>query len=134
LSANAIFLRGVEIQFQLLDWWYAAQLQGPVFVVRRRRQRRLPRQLLTWAFNQPDNRAGGDDCVHMRFLQNTTGLVLADKNCSDKYIVACEVIKITQCSSTITKQMVFLRKGSAQIREVLETGLPEHQQAEKRWK
>jgi Lectin C-type domain len=50
---------------------------------------------LKWAFNQPDNRAGGDDCVHMRFLQNTTGLVLADKNCSDKYIVACEVSKIS---------------------------------------
>jgi Lectin C-type domain len=46
---------------------------------------------LKWASNQPDNRAGADDCVHMRFIQNSTGIVLADKNCSDKYIVACEV-------------------------------------------
>jgi hypothetical protein len=49
---------------------------------------------LPWALNQPDNRAGADDCVHMRFLQNATGIVLADKNCSDKYVVACEVNKI----------------------------------------
>ena len=46
---------------------------------------------LTWAQNQPDNQAGAEDCVHMRLLQS--GIVLADKNCSNKYIVACEVAK-----------------------------------------
>jgi hypothetical protein len=53
---------------------------------------------LPWAFNQPDNRAGADDCVHMHLLQNETGIVLADKNCSDKYVVACEVTKFSHCS------------------------------------
>jgi hypothetical protein len=48
-------------------------------------------QSLNWAYNQPDNKAGGDDCIHMKLLQNTTGIVLSDRNCSDKYIVACEV-------------------------------------------
>jgi len=50
---------------------------------------------LTWAYNQPDNRAGADDCVHMRILQNATGIVLLDKNCSDKYVVACEVTQMS---------------------------------------
>jgi Lectin C-type domain len=49
---------------------------------------------LTWALNQPDNRAGADDCMHMRFPQNASaGIVLADRNCSDKYVIACEVTK-----------------------------------------
>jgi hypothetical protein len=51
------------------------------------------KESLYWAYNQPDNKAGGDDCIHMRLLQNTTGIVLSDRNCSDKYIVACEVRK-----------------------------------------
>jgi hypothetical protein len=48
---------------------------------------------LPWASKQPDNRAGADDCVNMRLLLNATGIVLADKNCSDKYVIACEVSK-----------------------------------------
>jgi Lectin C-type domain len=49
---------------------------------------------LTWAFNQPDNRAGADDCMHMRFPQNSSAaIVLSDRNCSDKYVIACEVTK-----------------------------------------
>jgi hypothetical protein len=48
-------------------------------------------QDLAWAYNQPDNKAGGDDCIHMKLLQNKTGIVLSDRNCSDKYIIACEV-------------------------------------------
>jgi hypothetical protein len=46
---------------------------------------------LTWAFNQPDNKAGGDDCMQMRLMQNTTGISLFDRNCSDKFVFACEV-------------------------------------------
>jgi hypothetical protein len=41
--------------------------------------------------NQPDNKAGGDDCIQMRLLQNATGIALYDRNCSDKFVVACEV-------------------------------------------
>jgi Lectin C-type domain len=46
---------------------------------------------LTWGFNQPDNRAGGDDCIQMRLMQNSTGVALFDRNCSDKFVIACEV-------------------------------------------
>jgi len=46
---------------------------------------------LTWAFNQPDNKLGADDCLHMRLFQNNTGIALSDRNCSDKFVIACEV-------------------------------------------
>jgi len=46
---------------------------------------------LTWAFNQPDNKLGADDCLHMRIFQNKTGIALSDRNCSDKFVIACEV-------------------------------------------
>jgi len=46
---------------------------------------------LTWTFNQPDNKGGGDDCIHMRLNQNDTGVAISDRNCSDKFIIACEV-------------------------------------------
>jgi Lectin C-type domain len=46
---------------------------------------------LTWGFNQPDNKAGGDDCIQMRLMQNATGIALFDRNCTDKFVIACEV-------------------------------------------
>jgi len=46
---------------------------------------------LTWAFNQPDNKAGADDCLQMRLFQNKSGIALADRNCADKFVIACEV-------------------------------------------
>jgi hypothetical protein len=48
---------------------------------------------LTWGFNQPDNKAG-DDCIQMRLMQNTTGIALFDRNCSDKFVIACEVTNL----------------------------------------
>jgi hypothetical protein len=57
---------------------------------------------LRWAFNQPDNRAGAEDCVNMRILQNATGIVLADRNCTDNYVIACEVTKISRCVCALT--------------------------------
>jgi hypothetical protein len=46
---------------------------------------------LTWAFNQPDNKGGVEECLHMRLMQNSTGVALSDRNCSDKFVIACEV-------------------------------------------
>jgi len=61
---------------------------------------------LTWAFNQPDNRNGADDCLQMRLFQNKSGIALYDRNCSDKFVIACEVhltivsrIFVNQCTS-----------------------------------
>jgi hypothetical protein len=47
---------------------------------------------LTWSFGQPDNKNGGDNCLQMRLFQNATGIALSDRNCSDRYVFACEVI------------------------------------------
>jgi len=46
---------------------------------------------LKWEKGQPDNKGGKEECLHMRFVQNSTGTILTDRNCSAKYIYACEV-------------------------------------------
>jgi hypothetical protein len=88
---------------------------------------------LTWAFNQPDNKAGGDDCIQIRIMQNATGIALYDRNCSDKYVIACEV----NCffgpfnwflQKTNNFFFIFLL-GVAKNSKLLQTGLSsEHQQ------
>jgi hypothetical protein len=49
---------------------------------------------LTWAQNQPDLLKNGANCVHMRIQKNDSSTALSARNCSDKYIYACEVKKI----------------------------------------
>jgi hypothetical protein len=46
---------------------------------------------LTWAANQPDLLKEGANCVHMRIHKNASSTALSTRNCSDKYIYACEV-------------------------------------------
>jgi Lectin C-type domain len=56
---------------------------------------------LKWEPGQPDNLGGRQDCVHIKNF-NTSGLLLTDRNCTDKYIVACKVkmkIYITNLNS-----------------------------------
>jgi hypothetical protein len=48
---------------------------------------------LTWAPNQPDFLKAGENCLHMRIHKNASSTALSDRNCSDKYIYACEVAK-----------------------------------------
>jgi hypothetical protein len=48
---------------------------------------------LKWETGQPDNRGGKEECLHLRFVQNATGTILTDRNCTAKYIYACEVCK-----------------------------------------
>jgi hypothetical protein len=64
----------------------------------------LPENLI-WGKNQPDNKAGADNCIHMRVLKNASGIALFDKNCSDRYIVACEVIYIAHFSPKDEKKV-----------------------------
>jgi hypothetical protein len=46
---------------------------------------------IKWEKGQPDNKGGQEDCVHMRFVLNSTGTIITDRNCTNKYIFACEV-------------------------------------------
>jgi len=47
---------------------------------------------LVWEKGQPDDKGGREDCIHMRFVLNSTGTILSDRNCTSKLIYACEVI------------------------------------------
>jgi Lectin C-type domain len=49
-----------------------------------------------WDKDQPDNKGGREDCIHLKLKKNNaTGqpqeFVLTDRNCTDKYILGCKV-------------------------------------------
>jgi hypothetical protein len=46
---------------------------------------------LKWESGQPDNKGGKEECLHLRIVLNKTGTIITDRNCSLKYIYACEV-------------------------------------------
>ncbi|XP_065345481.1 uncharacterized protein LOC135943020 [Cloeon dipterum] len=52
-------------------------------------------QGLSWEAGQPDNAAGNESCVHFRFILNSTGTVMTDRNCNSKFIFACKAQRIT---------------------------------------
>ncbi|XP_065345661.1 uncharacterized protein LOC135943158 [Cloeon dipterum] len=45
---------------------------------------------LTWERGQPDNNGGNEICIHYRFVLNSTGTILTDRNCANKLIYACK--------------------------------------------
>ncbi|CAB3386063.1 Hypothetical predicted protein [Cloeon dipterum] len=45
---------------------------------------------LIWEAGQPDNRDGNETCVHFRFILNSTGAIMTDRNCTSKYVFACK--------------------------------------------
>jgi len=47
---------------------------------------------MTWGLNQPELFKEKENCLHLRVFQNKSGVVLNDRECKDKYIIACEVI------------------------------------------
>jgi hypothetical protein len=53
---------------------------------------------VTWDKDQPDNKGGHEDCIHLKLKKNSTGhpqeFVLTDRNCTDKYILACKVFEV----------------------------------------
>ncbi|CAB3386909.1 Hypothetical predicted protein [Cloeon dipterum] len=52
-------------------------------------------QGLTWESGQPDNKNGNESCIHFRFVLNSTGTILTDRNCASKYIYACKMPILT---------------------------------------
>jgi hypothetical protein len=60
-------------------------------------------QNLTWGQGQPDSGLHGkENCMHLRIYQNASGAVLTDRNCKDKYILACKVISVLLIIYSIT--------------------------------
>jgi len=47
---------------------------------------------IMWDLGQPDNLGGRQDCIHLKNVKGL-GLRLTDRNCTDKYILACKVSK-----------------------------------------
>ncbi|CAB3381664.1 Hypothetical predicted protein [Cloeon dipterum] len=45
---------------------------------------------INWAKGQPDNSNPEELCVHMQVDRNGTGAFLTDRNCSHKYVIACQ--------------------------------------------
>jgi hypothetical protein len=48
-------------------------------------------QGMQWADKQPDNAQGIEGCVHLRVFKNGSLPALSDRNCSQKYFLACKV-------------------------------------------
>ncbi|CAB3368725.1 Hypothetical predicted protein [Cloeon dipterum] len=44
---------------------------------------------IVWEVGQPDNKGGREDCIHLKVKNNTERTVITDRNCTDKYILAC---------------------------------------------
>jgi Lectin C-type domain len=55
-----------------------------------------PQTNLVWETGQPDDKGKNEDCIHMKLVAVTgktpsSNFYLTDRNCSDRYIFACEV-------------------------------------------
>jgi hypothetical protein len=45
-----------------------------------------------WGTDQPDNRNGSQNCIHL-YINKTHKLAqLTDRNCNDSYVLACQVL------------------------------------------
>jgi len=45
---------------------------------------------LSWGSGQPELIKEKENCLHLRITQNSSGVLLSDRECKDKYIFACE--------------------------------------------
>ncbi|XP_065352263.1 uncharacterized protein LOC135947365 [Cloeon dipterum] len=45
---------------------------------------------LSWAPGQPDNNQTNENCLHVQVTKNSSGILLSDRNCSHKYVMACQ--------------------------------------------
>jgi len=50
---------------------------------------------LSWGMGQPEHKKEKENCLHLRVTQNSSGVLLSDRECKDKYIFACEAKIVT---------------------------------------
>ncbi|CAB3381665.1 Hypothetical predicted protein [Cloeon dipterum] len=58
---------------------------------------------INWAKGQPDNSNPEELCVHMQVDRNGTGAFLTDRNCSHKYVIACQGEAVPPKNANCTK-------------------------------
>jgi hypothetical protein len=63
------------------SWGWCGSAAGPVGIS----------DDIKWETGQPDNLGGRQDCIHLKNIQGA-GLQMTDRNCTDRYILACKVI------------------------------------------
>jgi Lectin C-type domain len=60
---------------------------------------------VAWEKDQPDNKGGREDCIHLKLKKNATGqpqeFLLTDRNCTDKYVLACKVYSGVCCWASL---------------------------------
>jgi hypothetical protein len=44
-----------------------------------------------WGHNEPDNKNGSQDCVHLKINKTAKVAQLTDRGCKDGYVFACQV-------------------------------------------
>jgi hypothetical protein len=47
---------------------------------------------VTWEPGSPDNKLGLEECLHLKIRSNGSGMWLTDKNCSARFIYACQAV------------------------------------------
>ncbi|CAB3385626.1 Hypothetical predicted protein [Cloeon dipterum] len=68
---------------------------------------------LIWESSQPDNKGGNESCVHFRFTLNTTGAIMTDRNCANKYIFACKsALKTTPKPCVVSCPMEICKRNN----------------------
>lgn len=65
-----------------------------------------------WEVGQPDNLGGRQDCVHLKNVKGS-GLLLTDRNCTDRYILACKVIRIFKKKIRLHQEYVCVFSGKS---------------------
>jgi hypothetical protein len=87
-----------------------------------------------WQKGQPDNLGGNQRCLHGRVLTNVSKIVVSDRNCSDKYVLACET-KVTTpppaCDSPMCPSINYTRNVGPNCLQLL---VPEKIYISHHWK
>jgi hypothetical protein len=63
---------------------------------------------IKWEQGQPDNLGGRQDCLHLKNVKGM-GLRLTDRNCTDRYVLACKVL--WQKKNRAKLELIFLGKS-----------------------
>jgi hypothetical protein len=80
------------------SWGWCGNTAGPVGIS----------DDIKWETGQPDNLGGRQDCIHLKNIPGT-GLQMTDRNCTDKYVLACKVEIEVKLITPKCKQLLVFR-------------------------